>query len=84
MKQFSKVTSLTLLGIWIVALLMVIFTGIEFGTSHARSGSSIVKKNLIVQPSDTLTINMVNDNNIYYQSNLRRRDNKEEGRRLCK
>ncbi|MBL4604375.1 MAG: hypothetical protein JKY02_01525 [Flavobacteriaceae bacterium] len=75
-KQFSKVTSLTLLGIWIVALLMVVFTGIEFGTSHARSGSSIVKKNLIMQPTDTLSLNIVNDDAIYYQHNLRRRDNK--------
>lgn len=77
-KQFSKATSLTLLGIWIVALLMVVFTGIEFGTSHARSGSSITKNNLAVQSTDTLTLQVVNDNDIYYQSYLRRRDTKEE------
>ena len=78
-KQFSKVTSLTLLGIWIIALLTVIFTGIEFGTSHARSGSSIVKKNLIIQPTDTLTLKVVNDDEIYYQSRFKRsRDSKVE------
>ncbi len=77
-KQFSKTTSLTLLGIWIVALLMIVFTGIEFGTSHARSGSNITKKELYIEPNDTLKLNVVNDDNIYYQYNFRRRDNREE------
>ena len=77
-KQFGKTTSLTLLGIWIVALLMVIFAGVEFGTSHARSGNSITKKNITIQPNDTLRLEVVNDDSIYYQSNLRRRNNKEE------
>ncbi len=77
-KQFSKTTSLTLLGIWIVALLMVIFTGIEFGTDNVKRGNSLTKKELTVQPNDTLYLKMVNDNSIYYQSNLKRRNNKEE------
>ena len=57
-KQFSKTTSLTLLGIWIVALLMVIFTGIEFGVSKAHNGNKLETKNLYVAANDTLRINV--------------------------
>ncbi len=71
-KQFSKTTSLTLLGIWIVALLMVIFTGIEFGTSHAYNGNSVSTKNLYLQETDTLKLKMVNDDNLYFRSRLNR------------
>ena len=77
-KRFSKTTSLTLLGIWLVALLIAIFTAIEFGASHARSGSSITKKELAIQPTDTLRLEVANDDSLYYQSYLRRRNNKEE------
>lgn len=74
-KQFSKTTSLTLIGIWVIALMIVAFSGIEFTSSNARSGNSIQTKTLALQPSDTLTIKMVNDNDIYYQSNVRLRNN---------
>ena len=60
-KQFSKTTSLTLLGIWIVALLMVIFTGIEFGTSNAFRSSDTVTKELYIQQNDTLNVNFKKD-----------------------
>lgn len=71
-RQFSKTTSLTLLGIWIVALLMVIFTGIEFGTSHAYNGNKIETKSLSLQDSDTLRLKMINDDNLYFRSRLNR------------
>lgn len=71
-RKFSKTTSLTLLGIWIVALLMVIFTGIEYGTSQAYDGNKIDTKELYTQSNDTLRIKMVNDEDLYYQSRLRR------------
>lgn len=77
-KRFSKTTSLTLLGFWIVALLLLLFTGIEFGADHARAGSSITKKELYVSPTDTLSLEVVNDDSLYYSYNFRRRNNKEE------
>ncbi len=77
-KQFTKATSLTLLGIWIVALLGLIFTGLEFGTSHANYGKSAEKNNLEISKIDTLHIKMINDDNIYYQHNLRRNTHKQE------
>lgn len=77
-KQFSKTTSLTLLGIWIVALLTLIFTGIEYGTSHAYDGRKVDNKELYVQNSDTLRIKMVNNDDLYYQSRLRRSSRRVE------
>ncbi|APG64973.1 transcriptional regulator [Tenacibaculum todarodis] len=77
-KQFSKTTSLTLLGLWLVALFTVAFSGIEFATSHAYNGTKIEKSDINIIANDTLKIKMVNDDNLYYQHNLRRRTNSEE------
>ncbi|WP_288954960.1 PspC domain-containing protein [uncultured Polaribacter sp.] len=77
-KQISKPTSLSLLGIWIVALLTMIFTGLEFGTSHANYGETNTKKSFNIIANDTLTLKMYNDDDIYYQDNLRRSTRKQE------
>ncbi len=77
-KQFSKTTSLTLIGIWIIALMILAFSGIEITSSNARSGNYIEIKDLSIQPNDTLQIKMVNDNSIDYQSTFRRRNNRKE------
>lgn len=77
-RQFSKTTSLTLFGIWLVALLMVIFTGIEHGTSYAVEGNKIENKVINVQPKDTLNLRLVNDDDLYFQSRLRRSSDTEE------
>lgn len=77
-KQISKTTSLTLLGIWIIALMTIIFTGIEFGTTHAKDGKFVEKTNLNIIKNDTLILKMRNDDTIYYKDNLRRSYRKEE------
>ena len=77
-KQFSKPTSLTLLGIWIVALLMVVFTGIESATSQAYEGNKSETQNIIVENLDTLNIKMVNNDDLYYRSRLRRSSRRVE------
>ncbi|WP_298767045.1 PspC domain-containing protein [uncultured Polaribacter sp.] len=76
-KQLTKTTSLSLLGIWLVALIIMIFTGIEFGTKHAKKGKFIHKTDLYVSPKDTLTVKIVNDDLLFYQENVRRRYGKE-------
>ncbi|WP_299668646.1 PspC domain-containing protein [uncultured Polaribacter sp.] len=77
-KQFSRTTSLTLLGIWLIALLAIIFTGIEFGTTHANYGKYVEKTNLNLAKNDTLVLKMQNDDTLYYQHNLRRSSRKYE------
>ena len=71
-KQFSKTTSLTLLGIWIIALLVLLFAGIELGTSKAYDGNKINTSEFTIQEADTLKIKIVNDDDLYFLSRLRR------------
>lgn len=71
-KQFSKATSLTLLGIWLAALLALGFAGIEFGTTKAASGYKIEKKELNFVANDTITLKMVRNDELTYQHNFRR------------
>jgi phage shock protein PspC (stress-responsive transcriptional regulator) len=77
-RKLSKTASLTLLGIWIVALLAMIFTGLEYGTSYANYGQSTERNTLNIVKNDTLKIKMVNDDTIYYRHNLRRNSSQEE------
>ncbi|WP_218598633.1 PspC domain-containing protein [Polaribacter sp. NJDZ03] len=71
-KQISKPTSLTLLGIWVIALLTMIFTGIEYGTSHVNDGQFVKKSSLNIVENDTVSLKMVNNDEIYYKHNLNR------------
>lgn len=78
-RQFSKATSLTLLGIWIVAILTLVFTGIETATSRAYDGSKNETRELtMLQDTDTLKIKMFNDDNLYEPYYLRRRTRRIE------
>lgn len=71
-KQFSKATSLTLLGIWLAALLSLVFTGIEYGTTRAANGYSIEKKDLSFVANDTIRLKMTKNDTLNYQHNYRR------------
>ena len=77
-KQFSKITSITLLAIWFMALLTIIFTGVEFGASHANYGKSISNNQLDITKKDTLILKMINNDLLYYQDNLKRSSRKHE------
>ena len=76
-KQFSKPTSLTLLGIWIITILALIFTGIEQGTAEAFSASEIQEKPFTFQKTDTLTLKVVNNDDLNYKNHIRRSSDKE-------
>ncbi len=71
-KKINKPTSLTLLGIWILALLAMIFTGIEFGSTYSNYGVATEKNDITIAAKDTLTIKMINDETLVYRPNLRR------------
>ncbi|SEB35976.1 Phage shock protein PspC (stress-responsive transcriptional regulator) [Tenacibaculum sp. MAR_2009_124] len=74
-KKLNTSAVLTLLGIWLVALLGVGFSAIEFTTSRAHNGTNVEKHSLTYDTEKPLKIRVVNDENIYYQSRLRNRDN---------
>jgi phage shock protein PspC (stress-responsive transcriptional regulator) len=77
-KKISKAASLTLLGIWLVALLGLIFTGLEFGTSHANYGQTVTKSIINIAQNDTISLKIQNDDTLFYQHNLRRSTRKHE------
>ena len=77
-KQFSKITAITLLTIWIIAFLTLLFTGAEFGASHANYGKSISNNQLDITKKDTLVLKMINNDVLYYQENLKRSARKHE------
>ena len=77
-QKISKPASLTLLGIWIVSLLTLIFTGLDFGTSHSTYGKVSNQNNINIVANDTLKVKVINDDAIYYRHNLRRNSYKEE------
>jgi len=76
-KRFSRNTSLTLLGIWIVALLALGFTGIEYAGATAYKGSKTVKTTLDFVAKDSIQLRVINDDNLYFNNNLRRKNNQE-------
>ena len=77
-KQFSKITAITLLVVWFMALLIIIFTAVEFGASHANYGKSISNNRLDIVEKDTLVLKMINNDVLYYQENLKRSSKKHE------
>lgn len=77
LKRLSKATSLTLLGIWLIALLAMIFTGLEYGTSHATYGEISEKNPIEISAKDTLVVKIKNDDTLFYKHNLRRSSHKE-------
>ncbi|MET2985653.1 PspC domain-containing protein [Aureibaculum conchae] len=72
-KILSRATKLVLLAIWIIALFSVIYLGIRQGAEFAHEGSSIEKNELYIQPSDTLTIKMVDNEDLSNNNNFNNR-----------
>ncbi|WP_431166259.1 PspC domain-containing protein [Tenacibaculum halocynthiae] len=74
-KKLSTTAVLTLLGIWLTALLGVGFSAIEYGTSRAYNGVNVNKHSITYNQDAPLKIRVINDDNIYYQHNLRNKNN---------
>ncbi|MFL0086772.1 PspC domain-containing protein [Tenacibaculum maritimum] len=71
--KLTKTTSLTLLGVWILAVFGLTFTGIEYGTTKAYDGLKVTKSNLPFNSKDTIHLKVVNNDELYYRHNFRRR-----------
>ncbi|WP_417785830.1 PspC domain-containing protein [Tenacibaculum sp.] len=74
-KRLGIATVLTLFGLWLVSLLAIGFSGIEYFTTHAYDGAHVSKHSITYNQEEPLKIRVINDDNIYYQHNLRNRDN---------
>jgi len=70
--SFSATTKLSLLGIWIIALLGLGFAGINFATQKAYDGVFNQTEELQIASIDTLKIKMVGDDNLSNKRELRK------------
>ncbi|PCH73756.1 MAG: transcriptional regulator [Flavobacteriaceae bacterium] len=70
-KSLSTTTKLSMLGIWIVAILGLSFTGIEFTAQRAHTGSDIIKQDLSVAQQETFTIKMLENEALSNKMRLR-------------
>ncbi|HEY9220684.1 MAG TPA: PspC domain-containing protein [Lutibacter sp.] len=71
-KSFSTTTKLSLLGVWIIAILGLSFAGINFATQTAYDGVHNQTENLPIAALDTLTINMIGNDSLSNEKELRR------------
>jgi len=71
-KSFSTTTKLSLLGIWIIAILGLAFAGINFATQTAFDGVNNQTEELPLVANDTLKIKMIGNENLSNRSELRR------------
>jgi len=76
-KSLGLTTKLSMLGVWIIAILGLSFAGIEFAAQNAHNGVSIVKDNMTLASTDTLSIKMVDNEELTNRSSLRYRSSYE-------
>ena len=72
-RSIGRVTKLSLLGIWLVALLSLIFFGSRQFVQSAFEGSKIEKMELTYVPSDTLRVKILDNENLSGESYLKHR-----------
>lgn len=72
-KSFSTTTKLSLLGVWIIALLGLGFAAINFATQTASKGSFNTTEEIQTTALDTLKIKMIGDENLSNNRELRKR-----------
>ncbi len=72
-KSIGKTAKLSLLGIWIVSLLVAIFFGTQQFMQSAYDGSVSNNQEIAFMPSDTLHIKLVDNKKISSHSVLKRR-----------
>ncbi|NEW79671.1 MAG: PspC domain-containing protein [Gelidibacter sp.] len=71
-KSFSTTTKLSLLGVWIIAILGLSFAGINFATQNAYDGVHNQTEDLPIAVQDTLALKMVGNDNLSNEKELRR------------
>ncbi len=76
-KSFSTTTKLSLLGVWIIAILGLSFAGINFATQNAYDGVHNQTEDLPIVVQDTLAIKMIGNDNLSNEKELRRSHNYE-------
>ncbi len=76
LKSIGNIAKFTLLGLWLIALIGLIITGVKQATEHAFDSKVTSKTQLNITTSDTLILRM-NTNNSYYSNYSNGRRNYE-------
>ncbi|MBE7628486.1 PspC domain-containing protein [Tenacibaculum piscium] len=76
-KKLNNTTTFSLLGVWLISLFAIGFSGIEYATTHAYNGANVSKHNIAYTKEQPLKISVINDDTIYYNHNLSNRNNAE-------
>ena len=63
-KSFSKVTSLTLLALWIISILGLIFSGLDISSKYRYQGIDTKTQDIEMIANDTLKISMITNNDL--------------------
>jgi len=77
-KIMGTTANLSLLGIWLVSLFGMAFTGIEFKSRYASKSTTTLNHEFTINPKDTLRIVMRVDNKISNRENLFRKNSNIE------
>ena len=70
-KSFSKVTSLTLLALWILSILGLIFSGIDISSRYRYKGLDTQTQDISIIKNDTLAISMIGNEDYDVSKRLR-------------
>ena len=73
LKSIGNVAKFTLLGLWLMAIIGLVITGVKQATEHAFDAKVTAKKELNIKSGDTININTINldqyNSNYYYSRN---------------
>ncbi|WP_242157780.1 PspC domain-containing protein [Aestuariivivens sediminis] len=70
LKSIGKIAKFTLLGVWLMAIIGLVVTGIRQASEHAFDESVLEKHEITIKTSDTLNVKMLS-NDFYNTSNFR-------------
>ncbi len=73
LKSIGNVAKFTLLGLWLMAIIGLVITGVKQATEHAFDAKVTIKEQLDVKANDTLKLSMIGNHS--YGDYLRRHDN---------
>ena len=74
-KPMGSIPRFTLIGVWIIAVLSLVYFGLTQISEYFNEGKVIAKKTITCQPTDTLHVEM--RSNVYYDNDFKNHENFE-------
>jgi phage shock protein PspC (stress-responsive transcriptional regulator) len=74
-KPMGSIPRFTLIGVWIIAVLSLVYFGLTQVSEYVNEGKVIAKQTIACQPTDTLHVEM--RSNVYYDNDFKNHENFE-------